>query len=219
MVEQPPCRRFPGTAPSRPASPGRRRRRQRAPHQHRCAPSPTILVMASCGSGAAPSSASSSLAESARSRDGIDQRAVEIEHDQAAEYVARCDGRRLPDRDAHDGQTLLARDVEDQPRDPFDGRIAVEQIDRLAERLQRRDERIVVPQHHLVIELAIDPALDDALDVAEIADHVAVVERVGAHLDLRDRVVAVRMLADAVVVEQAMPVTEVDALGDRVHTR
>ena len=88
---------------------------------------------------------------------------------------------------------------------------------RLAELLQRRDQRIVVAQQHLVIELAIDPALDDALDVAEVADHVAAVERAGAHFDFGDRVVAVRMLADAVVVEQPMAVTEIDALGDRIH--
>jgi len=68
-----------------------------------------------------------------------------------------------------------------------------------------------------VIELPIDPSLHDALDFAEIADHVAVVELVGAHLDLRDRVVAVRMLADTVVIEQTVPVAEVDALGDRIH--
>ena len=79
------------------------------------------------------------------------------------------------------------------------------------------DQRIVVPQHHLVIELAIDPALDDPLDVAEVAHHVAAVERVGAHFDFRDGVVAVRMLADAVVVEQPMAVAEVDALGDGIH--
>ena len=67
-------------------------------------------------------------------------------------------------------------------------------------------------------ELAIDPPFDDPLDVAEIADHVPVVERTGAHLDLGGRVVAVRVLADAVVVEQAMAVTEFDALGDGIHT-
>ena len=39
----------------------------------------------------------------------------------------------------------------------------------------------------------------------------------GAHLDLDDRVVPVRMFADAVVVEQPMAVTEVDAFGNRVH--
>ena len=69
-----------------------------------------------------------------------------------------------------------------------------------------------------MIELAIDPGLDDALDVVEVGDHVARVERVGANLDLGHGVVSVRMLADAVVVEQPMAVAEVDALGDRVHS-
>ncbi len=39
----------------------------------------------------------------------------------------------------------------------------------------------------------------------------------GADVHFDDGVVAVRMLADAVVVEQAMTVAEVDALGDQIH--
>src|SRR4029079_13831147 len=70
---------------------------------------------------------------------------------------------------------------------------------------------------HLVIDLAIDPALDDALDVAEVADHVALVERVGAHFDFGDGVVPVWVLAHAVVIEEAMAVTEIDTFGDRIH--
>ena len=76
-----------------------------------------------------------------------------------------------------------------------------------------------LPQDHLVIELAIDPAFDDPLDVAEIHHHVAVVEAVGADVDLDRRVVAVRVLADAVVVEQPVAVAELDPLGDEVHVR
>src|SRR5262245_41252909 len=113
--------------------------------------------------------------------------------------------RRLPDGDAHDRKAVLARDLVAQAADPLDSGTTADYVDRLAERLQRLHERIVVPEDHLVIELAVDPSLDDALDVAEVDDHVARVERVGANLDLGDGVVAVRMLADAVVVEQAMP--------------
>ena len=68
-------------------------------------------------------------------------------------------------------------------------------------------------------QLAIDPALHRALDVREIGHHVAAVERLGLNLELDDRVMAVRMLADAVVVEQPMAVTEVQALGDRIHAQ
>ena len=76
-----------------------------------------------------------------------------------------------------------------------------------------------LPQDHLVIQLAIDPAFDDPLDVAEVDDHVAAVEAVGAHVDLDRGVVAVRVLADAVVVEQPVAVAEFDPLGDEVHVR
>ena len=61
-------------------------------------------------------------------------------------------------------------------------------------------------EDHLVIEFRVNPALHDPLDVAEVAHHVAGVELIGAHLDLGDGVVSVGMLADPVVVEQAMPV-------------
>jgi hypothetical protein len=66
-------------------------------------------------------------------------------------------------------------------------------------------QRIVVTQDHLVVELAIDPSLHDALDVAEVHDHVARIKSVGADFDLCDRVVPVRVLADTVVVEETMP--------------
>src|SRR5476649_542481 len=62
----------------------------------------------------------------------------------------------------------------------------------------------------ILIELGVDPAFDDPLDVAEIAHHVAVVERPGADFDFRGGVVAVRMFADAVVVEQPVAVAEID---------
>ena len=68
-----------------------------------------------------------------------------------------------------------------------------------------------------MIQLPVDPSFDDAFDVAEIDDHVAVVEIVGADVDFHHRVVTVRMLADAVVVEQPMAVAEINALRDEIH--
>ena len=44
-----------------------------------------------------------------------------------------------------------------------------------------------------------------------------VVEPIRPDVDLDDGVVAVRMLADAVVVEQPVAVAEIDALGDEIH--
>ena len=100
-------------------------------------------------------------------------------------------------------------------RTPLRERIAF--LTRLAELLERGDQRIVVPEQHPVIELLVDPAFHDSLDVAEIADHVAVVERPGPDFDLSGRIVAVRMLADAVIVEQPMTVAELNTFGNRVH--
>src|SRR3990172_4510252 len=97
------------------------------------------------------------------------------------------------------------------------GEIAVEEKHRLAEVQKGRHQRIVLAQQHLVIELLVDPVLDHALDVAEVAHHIAAVELAGTHLDLGDCVVPVRVLADPVVVEQPMTVTEIDAFSDRIH--
>ena len=142
-------------------------------------------------------------------------RSSKFEVPQAA--VCRERRRRLPHAHRHHVETLVAGHVEDQLGDALDGRVALELEDRLAERLERRDERVVVAQNHLVIELAIDPALHEPLDVRKIGDHVARVEPIGPDVDLDDGVVAVRMFADAVVVEQPVAVAEVDALGDEIH--
>ncbi len=96
--------------------------------------------------------------------------------------------------------------------------IALELEDRLAQPLERLDQRIVVTKDHLVIQFAVDPALDDALDVAEVGDHVAAVEFGRAHVHFDDGVVPVRMFADAVVVEQPVSVAEIDALRDEIHS-
>ena len=95
--------------------------------------------------------------------------------------------------------------------------IALEQIHRLAKRAERRHERIVLTQDHLVIELAIDPPFDHALDVAEVDDHIALVEAIRPDLDLHGGVVPVRVFAHAVVIEQPVTVTEVDAFGNEIH--
>ncbi len=69
-----------------------------------------------------------------------------------------------------------------------------------------------------MIELPIHPPFDYSLDVAEIGHHVARIQRVGLYLDFGNGVVSVRMLAHTVVVEQPMAVTELNLLGDRVHS-
>src|SRR3954471_24928784 len=128
--------------------------------------------------------------------------------------VAGERGWRFPDRDAHHWKSGADAVVEDDLRDMLHSGIGINEKDGLSERLEGGDERVVAPKYHLVIDRLIDPALDDTLDVAEVADHVAIVECAGAHFDFRDRVVAVRVFADAVVVEQPMAVAELDLLGD-----
>ena len=104
--------------------------------------------------------------------------------------------------------------VKDEACDPFDCGVAVEHEDGLAQPLQRLQQRIIVTEDHLMVELAIDPRLDDPLDVAEITDHVTRIERATPNFDLGHGVVAVRVFTHTVVVEETMAVAEVDAFGD-----
>src|SRR5262245_59779562 len=187
--------------------------------------------MRSSGRGVAPHATSSALAASARSRlestrvpsrskttsrkfgwllanaDGLRLTRLGIVDRQSLGSVLGERRRRFPDGDPHHGEPFLSRLVEDQPRDPFGRRVAVQQEHRLADLLKKSRERIVVTKDHLVVELPVDPALDDPFDVVEVAHHVAAVERAGAYFDLSYGVVAVGVLADAVVVEQAVAVT------------
>src|SRR5262245_13128426 len=192
------------------------------------APSPTMRATCSSDSAGAPYSTSSRLTESVRSRresisvpsrSKTNSRKSEVVRRKSLDSKLRKRRRCRPDGDADDGKSRLFGLIEDELCDPLDRWIAVDDEDGLAELPERRDERVVVPQDHLVIELPVDPPLDHPLDVAEIADHIPVVERAGADLDLGDGVVAVGMLTDAVVVEQTMAVAEVDALGNAIHVR
>lgn len=93
-------------------------------------------------------------------------------------------------------------------------RVALHDEDRLAELLERPDERVVFAENHFMIQLAVDPSFYDSLDVGEIAHHVAAVEHTRPDFNLGDGVVAVGVLTDSVVVEEAMAVAKFDFLGD-----
>jgi hypothetical protein len=103
--------------------------------------------------------------------------------------------------------------------DVLDRRVALGSEDGLAEGFERLHQRIVLPEDHSVIQLTVDPAFHNPLDVAEVANHVASIEGIVPYLDFSHRVVSVRVLADAVIVQQSMAVAELDALGHGVHMR
>ena len=65
-----------------------------------------------------------------------------------------------------------------------------------------------------MVELPVHPGFDGTPEVGEVAHHVAFVEGRRAHFDFGHRVVAVGVPAPPGVVEQAMPVAELDADGN-----
>src|SRR6516164_3911859 len=72
-------------------------------------------------------------------------------------------------------------------------------------------------QNHLVVERLIDPAGDDFFDVREIHDHAERIELGGLKADDRPAIVAVKVLAFAVVVQQAMAIAKTNLAGHAIH--
>ena len=68
-----------------------------------------------------------------------------------------------------------------------------------------------------MVQFPIDPRLDEPLDIGKINDHMPVIKRVGLDVDFHQGVVPVEMPAHAVIVEQAVAVTKIEALGDEVR--
>ena len=118
------------------------------------APSPTMRPIAASDSGRAPHAARSAFADSARSRresTSVPSRSKtmrRITNSDRGSRIRRSAVHPAPysANDVGVSQTLTRTTgrpwprgvVEDQARDPLDGRVAVEQVDRLAERLERR---------------------------------------------------------------------------------
>ena len=67
-----------------------------------------------------------------------------------------------------------------------------------------------------MVEIVVDPGLDDIFDIGEIDNHAAVVGFVGFDIDFDATVVSVQVSTFAFVVEKAMPVAEIDDSGHLV---
>jgi hypothetical protein len=68
-----------------------------------------------------------------------------------------------------------------------------------------------------MIEIVIDPTADDLFDLRKIEDHAAAVEGGGFQHNHRPPVVPVQVPAFALVIEQPMPVTEIDFTSNAKH--
>ena len=82
---------------------------------------------------------------------------------------------------------------------------------------ERRHGRVVAMQDHAVIERLVNPAAYDALNLREIEHHAHLVEFLCFQGDDRPTVVPVQVFALAFVIEQAMPIAEIDFASDSIH--
>src|SRR5262249_52902387 len=102
---------------------------------------------------------------------------------------------RLPKLHLHYRKPLSRREVEDELGDVLSRRVYVHDEQRLALLLEKGQSGIILVQQHLVIEMLVDPAADDALDLGEIADHAEIVEIRRRQRDDGAAVVPVQMTA------------------------
>ncbi len=68
-----------------------------------------------------------------------------------------------------------------------------------------------------MVEVIVDPGADRLFDVGKVEYHAAIVELGAFDRNHRTTIVAMQMAALAVVVEQAVAVTEVDFAGNSEH--
>src|SRR5262249_34365221 len=115
---------------------------------------------------------------------------------------------RLPELYLDHGESLARGKVEDQPGDVLRRRADVEHEDRVARLAQKRQHGVVAVQQHLVVELGVDPAADDALEQREVEHHAQRVEAVGGERDGGAAVVAVQVAALALVLQEPVAVAE-----------
>src|SRR2546425_4897868 len=106
--------------------------------------------------------------------------------------------------------------LKNHARDIFSGGIEINGHVRLTTISQMRNDRIILAKDHLVIKLRVNPGLNCGLDLLKINDHSALVESFTLQLYFHTPIVTVKILAPSLVVQQAVPVTEVDNLADQV---
>lgn len=68
-----------------------------------------------------------------------------------------------------------------------------------------------------MIECGFNETIEDFCNIGKVADHPRLIELLGREFNLNGRIVAVRVSAFAVVIEQSVPVTESKLLNDAVQ--
>ena len=126
---------------------------------------------------------------------------------------------RFPENNAHDGESSAQGFFKYQASNRFRRGVLVHEETGLALILEERNGRIVLAQDHAMIQILVDPLFHHALDFTEIDNHGALIEAFPFKLDFDSAVMTVKKSAFAIVVEQAVPVTKIDFLGDAIHQK
>ncbi len=125
---------------------------------------------------------------------------------------------RFPEHDLDHRQAGLSRVFVNQSCDVLGRRIDVHDEHPLTALDERRQQGIVATEQHVMIEILVDPGVDYPLDLSEIDQHAATVECLTLERDHCPAVVAVKVAALAIVVQEPMPVTELDFTCDPEHS-
>lgn len=131
--------------------------------------------------------------------------------------IARERFRGFPQDDFNDRETPRFRFVEDQLRDILGRGVVGDQEERLKMLAEDRHHRIGLIQNHAVIEFIVDPGSNGLFNVREVDEHPSGIEFGGLQRDQDAAIVPVQMTAFAGIVQQPVPVTEIDFLRDAKH--
>jgi hypothetical protein len=117
----------------------------------------------------------------------------------------------------HHGKAALGSEIENKFRDIFRRRIGIDEVQWFAQLFEDRYGGIVTAQNHAVIQRFVNPLAYDLFDVGEIQDHAAGIQLRRFQYDDCSTIMPMQITALAVVIQQAMAITEINFACDTEH--
>ena len=124
---------------------------------------------------------------------------------------------RFPESGLDDGETVLLREFKDQASDILCGGILIQQVHWLVQLSEDWHHRVVPPEDHAMVQVIVDPAGHDLLDIREVDHHPSLIKFFRCNLDDCPTVMAMQVFTFAFVVQEPMAVAKVDFAGNMEH--
>ena len=125
--------------------------------------------------------------------------------------------RGLPEINLRYWKPLLVREVIDEPGNVLGCWVAINQVERLPQFLQRGHGWIVSMKDHAMIQGVVNPSTDNSLNVGKVDHHAPLIETIGGKRNHGPTIVTVEEAALSVVIQQTMSVTKIDLSCNSKH--